>query len=162
MFTQNERLSFQLSSNCNLVITLGWSGLYLWQCLFLKLNWPWSCHDDNLKHVKWQLWQPKSHHRVVPWTVSVLTTQLVSTLGSQSSHGDNFLVVEPDNMDHFATDNHKVVTTDYSIDNCSTTLCFVRNCYSSIWLIQLSWWIFSFSICVKDVLHRYWSLSIYV
>ena len=42
-----------------------------------------------------------------------------------SSHGENVLVVEPDNMDNFESDNHKVVTIDYSIDNCSTTLCFM-------------------------------------
>ncbi len=31
--TQNERLSFEFSSNCHLLTTLGWSGLYLCQRL---------------------------------------------------------------------------------------------------------------------------------
>ena len=35
------------------------------------------------------------------------------------------MVVGPDNMDNFESDNHKDVTIEYLIDNCSITLCFV-------------------------------------
>ncbi len=45
-----------------------------------------------------------------------LLTQLWVVRGS---HIYNFLVVEPDNMDNFESDNHKVVPIDYLIDNCS-------------------------------------------